>query len=312
MFDHLTSRHRSIVRVLAALLGVNVAIAVAKITAGFAAGSLTVLADGLHSVLDGATNIIGLVAIVLAARPADADHPYGHEKFENVASLLIAGLLVLVGMRVFEAAVTSLWVNLMAGGAVNVAREIHWPAAGAVVVAAMASLAMARYERRRGEELSSTILTADAAHTRTDVAVSFLGLASLLIAPFVWWVDPLLAVCVLGYLANAAWGIVKENLPAFTDRQALEPEEVSGVVRAVDGVIDCGDIRSHGNAVNIHLDLNVTVDGSITAVEVEQIETEVRERLVDAFPAVSLVAIHHRTITGEDTDSPASRPPDNP
>lgn len=306
MFDYLTPRHRSILRVLAVLLAVNLLVAGAKLVAGFAAGSLTVVADGLHSALDSATNVIGLVAILLAARPADKDHPYGHEKFENVASLLIAGLLLLVGFRVLEAAATTVFAHLVSGETAALPDAVHWPAAAAVVAAACASYFLARYEKRRGEELESPILTADAAHTRSDIAVSLLSLGSLLAAPFAWWVDPLLAFCVLLYLGKAAWGIVRENLPAFTDRQALEPEEVSEVVLEVDGVLDCDSIRSHGNAVSIHIDLDVIVDGTITAAEVEDIEHEVRIRLTEAFPAVSLVAIHHRTApqTGSAPDNP--------
>jgi len=294
MFAHLNSRHRRIVRVLILLLGVNLLVAGTKLAIGFWTGTLAVLADGFHSLLDGANNVIGVFAIMMAAAPADDEHPYGHDKFENIAALIIGGLICFVAFRLLEEAGRNVVAHLR-GTEELLADSINWIAVSLVLATSVANWAVATYEHRRGVELESTLLTADAAHTRADIAVSVLGVVSLLLRPYVWWADPVLALVVLVFLGRAAWHILQENLPALTDRQYLPIKDVSDVVLSVRGVEGCSDIRSHGTAASIHLDLEIVVNRDITAREVEKIEARVRERLTEAFPGLTLVAIHHRT-----------------
>ena len=103
--DAVSARMRSIRRVLWAILFLNLAVAAAKYFYGLASGSASMQADGIHSVFDSAGNVVGLVGIALAARPADEGHPYGHAKFETYASLVIGVLLLLAAFEVGSGAV---------------------------------------------------------------------------------------------------------------------------------------------------------------------------------------------------------------
>lgn len=287
-------RSKQIVRVLWLTLILNWLVSAGKITVGIVADNLTVVADGLHSALDGANNIIGIVAVSLAARPPDEKHPYGHRKFENIAAMAVGGMLVLmcweilenVGGRVIghlrgtapEAGETpELWYLAIVGASIGVNLLVAW------------------YERRAGDRLGSSFLKADASHTMSDAFVTGLSLASLLSMPIAWWIDPILAIGVLAFLIYAAWGIITENLGVFADEQRLDPEAIREVAEGVAGVMATDQIRSHGASNDIHLDLHIIVDRDMTAGATEEVEQAVRRALRERFEGLTLISIEHRT-----------------
>jgi cation diffusion facilitator family transporter len=297
----LTSRDRAIVRVFGITLGLNVAVAATKIAVGVATARLAVLGDGLHGILDGANNVLGIAAIVIAAKPPDREHPYGHRKFENIAAMAIGGLIVLVAWELLDNILRSAWTALRSGdpasavGPLGEMAKADATTVGLLIGAVAVNLAISSWQRRQGVALESTLLTADASHTRADASVTLLGIASLLFARFRWWVDPLLALIVLIFLLRAAWGIIRENLPVFTDQATLDPVEVKAIAMAVDGVSAAGEIRSHGPSRDIHLDLAITIAGELSAAEAEGLENEVRTALCDRYPGVTMIAIRHHT-----------------
>jgi cation diffusion facilitator family transporter len=97
-----SSRTRSIKRTLVTVLVLNLTVAIAKLVVGFVSGSLSILADGLNSLLDASANIVGLVGMAIAARPPDPDHPYGHRRFEALTSLVIAGAMGLLVVQILQ------------------------------------------------------------------------------------------------------------------------------------------------------------------------------------------------------------------
>ncbi|MBC7336382.1 MAG: cation diffusion facilitator family transporter, partial [Clostridia bacterium] len=102
------NHYREIRRVLLVTLVANVAVALLKVFMGKATGSVSMTADGFHSLADGTSNVVGLIGITLAARPADADHPYGHRKYETLAAAGIAGLLFFACQHVIVEAISRL------------------------------------------------------------------------------------------------------------------------------------------------------------------------------------------------------------
>ena len=299
--SQLPQRDRKVVWVLWVVFGLNAAVALAKLAVGLMTDRLTIIADAFHGFLDASNNIIGVVAIAAAAAPPDKEHPYGHRKFENIAAMIIGGAICLVSWQVVHLMFERL--HAVASGVTEPTETVPIdPLAVGVLVATLAvNMGVAWWEKRQGELLKSPLLKADAGHTYSDSFVTLLSLASLFFGGGAWWVDPVLAIGVLWFLLRAAWGIISENLPAFTDRARLDPEAVDQVANGVDGVLATFGIRSHGTENDIHLDLSIVVSRSLTAGEAEDIEDQVRERLQAAFPGLTLVAIHH-----------SSRPPANP
>ena len=165
---------RAIRRVLWITLGLNLVATAAKLIVGYWTGSLSLIADGLDSVFDAASNVIGLVGIFLAARPADEDHPYGHRKAETMTSLIISSLLFLTTWELMKSAVERLRDPSLIQAEVNV-----W-SFGALIVSIVVHMTVVWYELRAGRRLQSDVLVADAMHTRADIFVSLAVMGGLI------------------------------------------------------------------------------------------------------------------------------------
>ncbi|MBX5482763.1 MAG: cation transporter [Myxococcaceae bacterium] len=278
-------RSRQVKRVLAWILVANWAVSFGKLALGIANGLASVTADGLHSFIDGSSNVIGLVAMSIAARPADEDHPYGHGKFEALASLAI-GAMIGIGM---------LELGRMAFNALI--RDVHPtvdPTLFPFLVATLViNLIVTRVEKRFGEKLHSPLLLADANHTLSDVFVTLAVLASVALTWFkVPRADGAVAILVLGFVAWVAWGIVKHGVGILSDTARLNPVEVSAAASAVPGVRRCYDVRSRGMEESIWVDLKIEVDPSTTTAQAHEIAHEVERTLTARYPQVVDVVVH--------------------
>jgi cation diffusion facilitator family transporter len=289
-------RNRNVLRVIWITLCLNCAIAATKIVVGWLAGSKTVLADGFHAIIDGTNNVVGLFALQIAAKPADEDHPYGHHKFENVAAMIIGGLIFVIGWEITKNVAVDFYNYFKGSGSAPVGGP-HFEWLYLVVLGAtlLANIAISTYEWRMGKKLCSTFLTADALHTRSDIMVTSMGVLSLVLGKTFWWLDLILAVVVVGFIFYAGWSILRENLDVFTDKARLDPREVRNIVEQVPGVLNSHAIRSHGTATSVHLDLHIVIPETATAQEAENIEEQVRKLLIERFPNISFVSIHHQT-----------------
>jgi len=242
---HKTGRYRSVAHVLWIVLGLNLLVSVAKMILGLATNCLSVFADGIHSLSDGASNIIGLIGIRLARQPKDFDHPYGHRRYETLASLAIAFLLLFV------------FFHLM-GKAWHVFLHPRNPEAPFVSFLIMAgtmviNIGVTLMERAKAKELKSDLLRSDAMHTASDVLVTFSVILGLILIRLGWpWVDPLATAFVALVILWVALGIVKESSDVLCDRIVLDASEVRGLVKSIPGVKGCHMIRSRGRRDPTH------------------------------------------------------------
>src|SRR5256714_12527963 len=182
--DKALDRSRAVRRVLAGLLVANIAVVAAKAIIGMMAGSLSVLGDAVHSSVDAVYNVLGLFVVRVAARAPDEEHPYGHGKFETLGALGIVVFLSVTCVELVRSAVG----RLISGG-----HSVQMTDLGLVLL--LATLAtnvfVAWYENRRGHELRSELLIADAAHTRTDVFITIGVLIGLIFSRQGYtWDDP--------------------------------------------------------------------------------------------------------------------------
>jgi cation diffusion facilitator family transporter len=284
-------RSAAIQRVLLIALGTNLAIAAAKILLGRATHVISMTADGVHSTLDGFNNLVGMVALASAHRPPDADHPYGHRKFETFAALGIAVVLALVGVGLTREAVA----RLTAG------RAPEASVAGGLVMAGTIALNLflAQFQARRGRELGSEFLLANAQEARADIFVSLSVLGALaaiaLRAPIF---DLVATLVIVLFIAGAAWTIARESLDVLADAAAIEPARVEAVVRAIPGVRSCHKVRTRGPAGHVFVDLHIQVDPYLTTVASHEIVHETADAIRAAIPGVEDVVIHTEPDTG--------------
>ena len=281
----LTDRYAEVTRVLNRVLVLNLLVAVAKMALGYYTGAVSILSDGFHSLTDSASNVVALVGVSIARRPPDADHPYGHRKYETMASLGILVFLVVVLVEVLSAAADR-FVN---GGTPKVFPE----GIGLMTATLIVNLFVVSYEMRAGKRLNSEVLRADAKHTRSDVLTTGAVLGALL---GVWWgyplLDPMAALLVAGFIGHACWSIAQEASRVLADQIVLPEGEVRDVVQSVAGVIGCEKIRTRGSADYAFLDLHLWLDGDMPLKTAHAASHVVKDRLMTKFPQLADVVIH--------------------
>jgi len=280
-------KFRAIRRVLIVTLILNLVATAAKLIVGYWTGSLSLIADGFDSVFDSASNIIGLVGIHIAARPADEEHPYGHRKFETFAALSISLLLSLTCWELIESA----WARLTASE--TIVPEVNVWSFVALLVSIAVHAIVVIYESRAGKRLKSEILVADAMHTRSDIYLSLSVIAGLVTVRLgVPIVDPILALIIAGLIAKIGFDIIRSSSRVLLDRAVLDINRVERIALEVDGVRSCHHIRSRGQEDDIHLDLHIQVDPQISVEKGHEIAHQVQRRLQKELEGVRDVIVH--------------------
>ena len=278
-------RYGSVVRVLYRVFFLNLAVAIAKIALGYLTGAVSVLSDGFHSLTDSASNIVALVGVSVARRPPDRNHPYGHRKYETMASLGILVFLIIVLVEVVSAALD----RLRTGAVPRVFPE----GIGVMAVTLVVNVLVVRYELRQGRLLRSEVLLADAKHTRSDVLTSITVIAALV---GVWFgyplLDPLAALFVAGFIGYACWEIAQEASRILSDEIVIAEDDVRGVVESVPDVLGCHHIRTRGSADHVFVDLHIWLDGRTPLDAAHATSHIVKDKLMTRFPQIVDVVIH--------------------
>lgn len=259
-------------RVLGQVLFLNLAVSGSKLVVGFMTGSISMAADGFHSLLDASSNVIGLLGITLAARPADRDHPYGHRKYETFAAMSIAGLLVLTAWEILEKSLE----KLRTGGH----PAVPWFSFAVMIGTIFINLWVASYERRRGKALNSEVLIADAMHTTSDIFVSLSVIASLIAARLGFpLLDVFVAFGITGVIFLSSYRIIKKSSIALLDTAVIDPTTIEKLVMNVPNVCSCHEVRTRGPAHELYIDLHIQVAPELTIERAHQIAHQVKAQL---------------------------------
>jgi cation diffusion facilitator family transporter len=249
-------RSPAVRRVLMHVLWLNALVVVIKLVVGIRTASLTVLGAALESGLDALNNVIGMLLVSIAARAPDEDHPYGHDKFETLGALGIVGFLSISCFELMREGVTV----LAGGGAAT-------RASPADVTTIMMTLAINAfvvwYERRRGREMGSAFLLADAEHTRGDILVTVLALVSLFLGRHGGkQIDASLAIAVALIIAWSGWRILQRSIPILVDQRAVEATELRRIIADIPGINEVRGIRSRYSASGVlFAELTIAVPG---------------------------------------------------
>lgn len=272
--------------VLIVTLLLNLVVVVIKAIVGWMTGSLSLMADALHSVTDSVNNILGLVTNQLASPQPDRDHPYGHHKYEAVGALGIAAFL---GITCFEILQNVIERMSTQSQPVRVSSTELW----LLMIVMGINIFVAFYERSVGRRLNSGILIADAFHTMSDVWITLsvlIGLMGIWLFNF-QSLDWILAIPVALLVLRSAWQVLRNNLPWLVDEVAIAPEAIHETVMTVPGVINCHDIASRGLlGRQVFIDMHLIVD----ALDVETAHgvTETVELLLEDKYGPARITIH--------------------
>ncbi len=271
--------------VLWIILFFNLAVALAKVVYGYIANSLSMTADGYHSMSDGLSNLIGLIGVWIASHPPDRSHPYGHKKFETYTTVGIAALLLFVCFEVLS----GVWARVRN----PITPDVSVVSFTVMLITLAVNVFVYTYEAWQGRKLGSDFLVADAYHTRSDILVSLSVIAGLVGVRLGWlWLDWVLGIVIAGFIAYSAWEIVHDSAQVLCDAAVLEPGLIIPLVNEVDGVDNCHMVRSRGRADSVYVDLHVHVDPSMTVASAHRLSHQVEERLKSSLSGVVDVLVH--------------------
>ena len=297
-----TGREQAIaMRVSTVSIIVNLALSLFKLIAGIAAHSGAMVSDAVHSASDVFSTFIVMIGVTISGKESDKEHPYGHERLECVASLLLAMVLALTGLGIGKTGVEKILGGEAAGLAV--------PGLLALI-AAVSSVAVKEwmywYTRAAAKKINSGALMADAWHHRSDALSSigaFIGiLGSRMGYPIL---DPIASLVICLFSLKAAYDIFQDALAKMVDKAC--PEEVVNQMREIilaqEGVEGIDDIKTRLFGAKMYVDVEISVDGDKTLRAAHEIANRVHDAIEDAFPEVKHCMVHENP-TEEATGMP--------
>lgn len=283
--ESVLSRASDVSAVLYRVLFLNLIVAAAKIALGLATGAVSVLSDGYHSLTDTASNIVGIIGVRIAGAPPDEDHPYGHRKFETMASVGILMFLLLVLREVLSAA----WARFQEGGEPIINTLTFVVMGGTFLV----NLGVVFYERRAGKRLTSEVLLADAQHTLSDLMTSATVILALVGVKLGYtWLDPVAALVVAVFIGYACWEIFQSTTGILADQIVIPEEEIRAVVTSVPEVIGCHHIRTRGSADFVFLDLHIWMRADMSLDHAHHLSHVAKDKLMARYPQIKDAIIH--------------------
>ena len=285
-------------------LVVNAILSALKIVAGFIGNSGAMIADGIHSVSDFATDIVVLAFVGVTARGIDKRYHYGHGKFETFATMIIAVVLFAVAVGLFWSSGESVLRSLRG-------EEIEAPSYFALIMAAVSIATkeiLYRYTAHVGDAVKSMALVANAWHHRSDAFSSIAALVGIAGAMFLspqWRIlDPLAAMAVSVFIAIVAWRLLMPSVQELLE-VSLPDDEINAIEREicqVDGVMAFHHLRTRKNGNRYIIDLHIKVKPDITVVDAHDIASSVENRLKERFHG-AMVYVHTEPYKGEHVDA---------
>jgi cation diffusion facilitator family transporter len=272
-------------KVLVYTLILNALVAFAKVFYGYITNSLAMTSDGFHSLFDGVSNVIGLIGIWIAAHPPDRDHPYGHRKYETLFTIIIAVMIFTTCFQILKKVYASLFENHL-----TVVTETSF----AIMIFTMAvNIFVMSYESKKGRQLGSDFLVADAKHTKSDIFVSLSVIGSLVFTKLgYYFVDTITGIIIVFLIGRIGYQIVKSASNVLVDTMCLDASAIGNIVNRIEGVKGCHGIRTRGAEHSVYLDLHVLVDRAMSIERAHDIADIIEEKIKKEFPSVVDVVVH--------------------
>jgi cation diffusion facilitator family transporter len=266
-------------------VAVNLLLTCTQIAAGVLSKSQGLIADGIHSLSDLVADFVVLFANHHSQKDADADHPYGHHRFETAASLVLGALLLAVGVGM-------LWSAFLKLEQPETVQKVHvaalWVAGGALVAKEL----LFRYMLAVAKRVKSSMLVANAWHARSDAASSLVvgvGIAGNLAGYPI--LDPIAAAIVGFMVAKMGWAFGWDALHDLMDR-AIDEEEVAAIrktLQETQGIQGVHDIRTRKMGDMIVVDAHIEVDAALSVEAGHDIAVEARSRVMQRHRVLNLM-----------------------
>ncbi len=284
-----TDFERCATRVSLVSVAGNTALSAFKLVAGILAHSGAMISDAVHSASDVFSSFIVIIGVKLSVRAADREHPYGHERFECVAAIILSVVLAMTGLLIGYRAVET----IRAGASGQTAPGLAALVAAAVSIAAKE--AMYWYTRACAKRFSSPSLMANAWHHRSDALSSVGALIGIAGARLGYPVmEPIASLVICGFILKAAYDIFHDATEKMVDRACDGETEkrLADCVRAQPEVRGVDRLQTREFGSRIYVDLEISLDGSLSLTEAHAIAEQVHDRIEREFPSVKHIMVH--------------------
>ncbi len=277
--------YQKISRILSIVFLSNLFIGTMKLTVGYIIKSASISADGFQSLTDCASNIIGLIGIKIASKPADLNHPYGHKKFETLSGLFIAVMLVVVTVKIISGAIAWFFNPY----------HPHITNSSLVIMGftLCVNIIVSTIEYRKAKKYNSDILLSDSMNTRSDIFVSLSVIVTIVaiklgVPPII---DPISSLIVAAVIIYASIQIFKSTTGVLVDQFVISSDEIKKIVMSFPDVKYVDKIRSRGRKDDIFVDLHIKIDPSMTIEAAHRLNHEIEKKLKqDLNSSIQLIA----------------------
>jgi cation diffusion facilitator family transporter len=259
---------------------------IGKLIVGLLTGSMGILSEAAHSLLDLGAALLTFFAVRFGDRPADESHHYGHGKIESVSALVETGLLF----------VTSAWiiyeaVHRLVAGKTEV--EITWYAFAVIIASIIIDFTRSRALMKVAKETNSQALEADALHFKSDILSSCVVLFGLILSlAGVKNSDTFAAIGVSMFVLHAGWQLGRRTIDTLIDTAPLGiAEKAREIMIKVPGVLDAERVRARAYGAATFIDAEVIFDRNLTLVQTHNITTQIRQQISTQLPGAD-ITIH--------------------
>ncbi len=269
---------------------INLLLAAFKFVAGVAGHSGAMISDAVHSSSDVVGSLIVIVGVKMSERASDKDHPYGHERMESVASLILAVVLAVAGLAMGREALQSI-----ASRSYSTAAAPGVIAMVAAIVSIVVKEGMFWYTWMHARQIRSDALKAEAWHHRSDALSSvgaLIGIGGALLGARV--LEPVASIVICLFIFKVAVDIFREAIDKMVDHACDEATEkaICGCVERQAGVVKVDMLRTREFGRKIYIDLEISADGGLTLREAHGIAQQVHDRVEAEFPDVKHIMVH--------------------
>jgi len=267
---------------------VDVILGVVKILIGGFANSHALIADGIHSLSDAATDILVIIITRISRHVPDANHPYGHARFETMGTLLLGSSLIVIALLLAYNYLKLVVID----GSITIPT---WPALIVALLSIISKEWIFRYTKKAGEELRSNLLIANAWHSRTDAFSSIIvliGIAGSMIG--FYWLDVIAAFFVALVILKIGGQLVWDSSKELVDT-GVEPEQaeqLQATLLSAEGIVDVHDLRTRRMGQDVLLDVHLQVDSTISVSEGHQIGEWAAKKLLNQHSFINDVIYH--------------------
>ena len=270
-------------------VGVNALLFIAKFWVGLATGSIALMADAWHTMSDSLTSIFVVIAAKLAAKKPDKEHPFGHGRWELIASVLMAFVLAMIGYEFLSGSIERFGNK----------EEVVFTQAALIItiVSIVIKVALAQFGFYLGKKYQNPVITADGWHSFSDAlssVVVLVGIIITLIAGNLWWMDSVLGVFCALAIFYAAWEILKEVITKILGEEAPEDfvTELKAEVNSLcDKDLDVHHVHLHNYVNHKELTMHIRLDKDMSIEQGHNIATLIENMVEEKFDTIATVHV---------------------